>query len=419
MMMPAAPGAAFEVIETEFVLQLLVGVFDPPAILDHPDEVLLRRRLGEIGEEKLCWGGSADQPFGDQPAGGQGLGACARAMGMSHPPHGEATRHRSLAALPPGHLAKRLLPRESPFGHALRFDRSLDKLAWPDGRPTDHTFEADLSEILPGIDHLQRAVDAEAPLHPERIEFATKLCDRSVGAVGKDRSAQAACASAADHLERHLPLRTIAIFSGYSALFPSCSIVGPRLRQIKIRIDAEHAPIDLILERDGDLAVADLAEGPAVLAGHAHRVLALLDETGVVDDQSASLAKRAANSLTHRFPDDPVFPVALVDELLECLDIILLRSVDGTQSLGHRLNALPLTVEQKPAQIRHAPELPLAATEARRDVGHVRFEVLLQFLQISCLHAPDSEVETDLAQDRLNVVVLTARGQSPPCTLYT
>ena len=107
-----------------------------------------------------------------------------------------------------------------------------------------------------------------------------------------------------------------------------------------------------------------------------------------------------------RHPDDPVFPVALVDELLECVDIILLRSVEGTQSLGHRLNALPLTVEQKPAQIRYAPELPLAATEARRDVGHVRLEVLLQFLQISCLHAPDSEVETDLAEDRLNVVVL-------------
>ena len=104
VMMPSSPGASFEVIETELVFQLLGGVFDPPAIFDHPDEVLLRRRLGKIGEEKLRWRGCPDRPFGDQPAGSQRLGACARAMGMSHPPHGEATRHRPLAALPPVRL---------------------------------------------------------------------------------------------------------------------------------------------------------------------------------------------------------------------------------------------------------------------------------------------------------------------------
>ena len=401
MMMPSAPGASFEVVETELVLQLLVGVFDPPAILDHPDEVLLRRRLGEIGEEKLRWGGCPDRPLGDQPAGGQRLGACARAMGMSHPPDGKATRHRPLAALPPGHLAKRLLPRESPFGHALRFDRSLDELAGPDGGPTDRSFEADLSEILPGIDHLQRAVDPKAPLHPERIELATERRDRSVSAVGEHRSVQAAGACATDHLKGDLPLRTIASFSGYSTLFPAYSIVGPRLRQIEIGIDAEHAPTDLILERDGDLAVADLAEGPAVLAGHAHRVLALLDEAGVIDDQRAGMAKRPADPLTHRFPDDLVLPVALVDELLERLDVVLLRLIDGAQPLGHRLDALPLTVEQKAAKVRLTPELPLAAADARRDVGHVRLEIPLQLLQDSCLHDAKSEEKTDLPQDQL------------------
>ena len=266
---------------------------------------------------------------------------------------------------------------------------------------TDRTFEADLSEILPGIDDLQRAVDPEAPLHSERIEFATECRDRSVSAVGKHRSVQAAGACATDHLKGDLPLRPIASFGGYSALFPACSIVGPRLRQIEIGIDAEHAPTDLILERDGDLAVADLAEGPAVLAGHTHRVLALLDEAGVVDDQRAGMAKRPANPLPHRFPDDLVFPVALVDELLERLDVVLLRLIDGAQSLGHRLDALPLTVEQEAAKVRHTPELPLAAADARRDVGHVRLEIPLQLLQSSYLHAAKSEEKNDLAQDQL------------------
>ena len=146
------------------------------------------------------------------------------------------------------------------------------------------------------------------------------------------------------------------------------------------------------------------------MAGHAHRVLALLNEAGVIDDQRAGVAKRAADPLPHRFPDDLVFPVALVDELLKRLNVILLRPVDGAQPLGHRLDALPLTVEQKTTKVRYAPELPLAATDTRRDVGHIRFEIRFEFLQVSCLHAPDSEDEIDLAQDRLNVVVLTACG---------
>jgi hypothetical protein len=54
---------------------------------------------------------------------------------------------------------------------------------------------------------------------------------------------------------------------------------------VELGIDAKHAAAHLILEGDGDLAVAHLAERPTVLTRHAHRVLALLDEAGVVDDQ--------------------------------------------------------------------------------------------------------------------------------------
>lgn len=50
VMMPSALGASFEVVETELVLQLLAGVFDLPAILDHPDKVLFER----IRMDRLC-----------------------------------------------------------------------------------------------------------------------------------------------------------------------------------------------------------------------------------------------------------------------------------------------------------------------------------------------------------------------------
>ncbi len=74
-MMPAAAGAAFEVVEGDLVRQLLGGALDPPAILNHPGEVLLRGCLGEIGKEKLRRRRCAGWPFGDQPTGGLRFGS--------------------------------------------------------------------------------------------------------------------------------------------------------------------------------------------------------------------------------------------------------------------------------------------------------------------------------------------------------
>jgi len=111
---------------------------------------------------------------------------------MTHTPHGEAARHWSFAALPPGHLAEGGLPLEGPFGHALRLDRSLHERARPDRRAADRASQADRSEILVGVDDLPGAVDAEAPLHAERVELAAKLRDRAARAVGEHRATQAA-----------------------------------------------------------------------------------------------------------------------------------------------------------------------------------------------------------------------------------
>jgi len=100
-----------------------------------------------------------------------------------------------------------------------------------------------------------------------------------------------------------------------------------------------------------------------------------------------------------------------LDELLERLDVVLLRLIDGGQPLGHRLDALLLAIEQKAAKVRHAPERPLPATDARRDVGHVPLEIPLQFFQLACLHAAKPEEDTGLAQDPLDGVALARHEQ--------
>lgn len=59
-------------------------------------------------------------------------------------------------------------------------------------------------------------------------------------------------------------------------------------------------------------------------------------------------------------------------------------SIDGAEPLGHLLDALPL-----------------AATDSRRDVGHVRLEIVLQSPPLPRGHAAEQDEQTDVAQDRL------------------
>jgi hypothetical protein len=53
MMIPSTIAAALEMIETEFVFQFAVLLFDRPAPPRHADEVLQRRRRREIQEVRL------------------------------------------------------------------------------------------------------------------------------------------------------------------------------------------------------------------------------------------------------------------------------------------------------------------------------------------------------------------------------
>ena len=53
MMVPAPPGAAFEVIESQFILQFPVAVFDPPAALRCLDEFPKAGCSRQIAEEVL------------------------------------------------------------------------------------------------------------------------------------------------------------------------------------------------------------------------------------------------------------------------------------------------------------------------------------------------------------------------------
>src|SRR5437763_906542 len=80
VVVPAAVGAAFEVIQAERVLELAVVVLDPPAHLPQPHEVLQLGIGGEVGEPVLGWLISLGGPLAQQPADREVLVSLARGV---------------------------------------------------------------------------------------------------------------------------------------------------------------------------------------------------------------------------------------------------------------------------------------------------------------------------------------------------
>src|SRR3954447_12327087 len=75
VVMPAAVGAALEVVQAERVFEFAVVVLDAPAELAEPNQLTQWRVGGQAGEPVVGRFFGAGGPFGQQPADGQfGLG---------------------------------------------------------------------------------------------------------------------------------------------------------------------------------------------------------------------------------------------------------------------------------------------------------------------------------------------------------
>src|SRR3954451_20035523 len=101
--MQAGPGAALEVAEAKFLLELLMYLFAGPARLDSGDQAPQRGPPRQVAEVVLLL--AAVAPFADQPeflARQAGVLGVARPVRHAHPHRGEARVERALGAGAPG-----------------------------------------------------------------------------------------------------------------------------------------------------------------------------------------------------------------------------------------------------------------------------------------------------------------------------
>src|SRR3954453_231958 len=101
--MQTGPGAALEVAEPQFLLELLMYLFAGPARLDGGDQPAQRGPLRQVAEVVFLL--AAIAPFADQPeflARQAGALSVERPVRHAHPHRGEAGIERALGAVAPG-----------------------------------------------------------------------------------------------------------------------------------------------------------------------------------------------------------------------------------------------------------------------------------------------------------------------------
>src|SRR6516164_11717879 len=102
-MMEAAPASAFEVIQAQLVLELLVVPLDPPAELSQPHELGEGRRRRQGREPVLRGLGFPARPLDQEILFRAGLGALLIAMRGPNADPGEAGAHGATRPFAPAH----------------------------------------------------------------------------------------------------------------------------------------------------------------------------------------------------------------------------------------------------------------------------------------------------------------------------
>ena len=344
---PATEGAVLVVSHAEVGLALLEGSLNGPAESGGVAELLEGGAFGSVGEgeaqlplrrfehdqpfgtevvlgrlghtpDPACVKESPDRPLGplleDHRREGKGLGQVGNG-------DGSLGQTRLGRGLPPGALA---------FGNPPFRSRGQHMKVGPDGGEVRATLGKTREEL---------------PVHAEGGVAADPVGRKEAGAI-----------EIPDHLACDLGLGLEGqIFgnAGFLVTFGIVCVLDPFFGEVKLGIEEPLALVADIAHEDAGLAVLDLAEPAAILAGHSGRLFAALDlfrgierqhrpgRIGFYDDRIGDLGPITGEQ-------GLLVPIVAAHELLEAPN-----SAGGlNQSQGHRLDALSLDVAAQAGQIR-------------------------------------------------------------------
>src|SRR6266496_3691176 len=356
VVVPAREASSFEVVEPELALQIFIDTLSAPSLHDEPDELSLGDVLGQGREEVVGRLLLTVAPLDEKP-----LGVALRIdAGRRDSPKREAGGEILLGRLPPSAAA------EATPG----FD-SQREVAY-----ADRVSSAARVRIEDPHDRL--GVDADSVVEGQIAQPFPEVTRGAVGRVSQDDSTrQAVLDGATDHGEPELRLGLELYRIGDARLFPSRRTLGPALRQVELEIDWHVLGARGDAEADANLAVGDLAGRARVLALHADRMNALLEEAGVVEDPGFDglTFRHGSERVLRRNPTHlQVAPPRAADKVQEPLmgSVHLLRA--ATHEGGHGLDALALGAAEQAHRVDRERSAALGTSEHLADPGEVALD---------------------------------------------
>ena len=385
VVVPAAEAAAFEVIEAELAFEVLVDPLGAPPFFQEVHELDEGHALvrGEVEVERRV---VVVAPLADEPDAIAAARLVAVVGSRDDADEGKARAQRSRGPLAPRVAAE----------HGV-VDQACGEIACGECVAVASTVRVDAP-------HARGVADRDRIVEVELAAALTELGRIAVALVGEHGPAwQVGLDRASQHRERELRFGLEDDVVGDTSLGTARRVVGPAGGQIQLEVDR-----DVILRRrdreaDADLAVGDLAGRACVLPLHADRVLALLEEAGVVDDprpRDRCARHRRERVARRRQPDRVVVPRRVCDEMQEAL----MRGVhvrDAGARAGHdRLHALAITVADQPHRVAREVLAPLRRAEHLADAVEEPVESLLRRAVDRDVHDADQITPRSAPQPR-------------------
>src|SRR6185295_479953 len=382
-MVPAAPGAPFKVIKTDFVLKLPVVHLDAPSSLGQADQAAHPEPLTrKLGQPVLRRGGSSCGPFHQE------LDSMVREAAVGPPAVREPNRttcktrdEGTSATDSPANCLPRFSRQTTGYFEQLEgYGKLLGR-----GAPTRSARAARLRRksrirrmgpCLRGRFHLDTI--RQLALTQRFAELKAVAIPR----IGQDHPTADAPAEDTIHSsQRQLILAPVGDLVGNPNLLATLPIVGPLRRQVQLPTQRHTTAIGSEMDRDGDLTIRRLAQSAAILPRHAYRMRPLFREAGLVDDQHGLRQQSVHQLQGKRFMEGLPGPRTLVDKLLQPLRIRL------ADAASDRLDRLALAFHEQAAHIDLSPLPTLRAAEQRHFVGEECLQAALGRSQCPRVHA--------------------------------
>src|SRR6202050_2632726 len=385
VVIPAAEGAALEVVESELAFEVFIDALGAPSFLGDPNELLATRGFAQPRERVVRRRFLVVRPFDQEPV--------LTAIGVSsvHLDHRES-RHQSPAAslAPQGRTERtaRGVPRERVDGRWQR-------------------------RVARGFRYTRddcRGVHADGVIEVEPSKAGAKLADVAVGRVGESYTlGQPLRDSGSHHLQSDLPLRAEHHFRRDLRFPAAASVARPRLGHVQLHVDRRVLGRCTQRQTYGNLAVGDLTNRTGVLPLNPRRLAPLLQEPRVVDHPRADALTRfhrMHHMARHELSDGPVLPLRLADEVQKVVVRTLRRLGALHCRRRKRLDALTLVLPED----SHRVESERGATTLLPQKTPDFPEVILQPTDARCVqlvaHAPESHAWGQM--EKIPAVVLSS-----------